>query len=258
MVIAQQNQTRTGGTLKLVSQLLLIIPRKTRYYNKSPRLLFLKMIEIRITSASTRNNFPLLRRYNLSGVAGVKWLGGTLRKLLIGMMLLGFTLSASADCDLMEFDLIGSKSIEHIVPVSDASLHLNYSERSSIEVFVKDIRQIVSSNMSANKSYVAESKELLLRALNQQHPNEGVEFEVFLNSIDGYRDSPELVKSHMYVGLLRAIEWAIYQGKSVALVDGEPVLESEMTLYQSHTVPSVRRLIYESQNVTLYEICGQI
>ncbi|PML51991.1 hypothetical protein BCT35_02150 [Vibrio lentus] len=181
-----------------------------------------------------------------------------MRKLFIGMMCLGFTLSANADCDSMKFDLIGSKSIEHIAPDSDASLHLKYSDRSAIEVLVKDIRQIVSSNMSANKSYVAESKERLLHALNQQQSNEGVEFEVFLSSIDGYEDSPELVRTHMYLGLLRAIEWAIYKGKSVALVDGESVLESKMTLYQSHTDPSVRRLIYEFQNVTLYEICGQI
>lgn len=193
-----------------------------------------------------------------SRLKSVKWLGVTLQKLLIGMMCLVLTLSANADCDSMEFDLIGSKLIEHTALVSDASLHLNYSERSSIEVLVKDIRQIVSSNMSSNKSYVAESKERLLRALKQEQINEGVEFEVFLNSIDGYRDSPELVKSHMYVGLLRAIEWAIYQGKSVALVDGKPVRESEMTLYQNHTDPNVRKLIYAYQNVTLYEICGQI
>ncbi|TFH89313.1 hypothetical protein [Vibrio ouci] len=181
-----------------------------------------------------------------------------MRKLLIGMMFWGFTLSASADCDLMEFDLVGSKSIEHIVSAGDVSLRLNYSERSSIKVLVKDIGQIVNSNMSANKSYTVEAKELLLRALNEQQPNSDVEFEAFLNSIEGYRSSPQLVKSHMYVGLLRAIEWAIYKGRSVALIDGEPLLESEMTLYQQHADPSVRRLVYEYQGVTLYEICGQI
>ncbi len=181
-----------------------------------------------------------------------------MRKLLVGMMFWGFTLSASADCNLKEFDLVGSKSIEHIVSVSDVSLRLNHSERSSIKVLVKDIGQIVNSIMLTNKSYTVEAKELLLRALDQQQPNGDVEFEVFLNSIEGYRSSPQLVKSHMYVGLLRAIEWAIYKGKSVALIDGEPVLESEMTLYQQHTDSSVRRLVYESQDVTLYEICGQI
>jgi len=107
-----------------------------------------------------------------------------LRKLIIGIMFLGFTLSASADCDLMEFDFVGSKSIEHIAPANDVSLRLSYSGRSSIKVRVKDIGQIVNSNMSANKPYTVEAKELLLRALNQQQPNSDVEFEVFLNSIE--------------------------------------------------------------------------